>query len=76
MRSIAPSPSGETPVTGQDTAYEDGPPVCPVCFDVRGMRVPMELKRPEGADFGFFECPTCHLSVADLRQAPREKPRP
>jgi len=58
-------------MTGENPLQEEARPVCPVCLDVRGLRVPMEFRRPDGADFGFFECPTCHLSFGA-----RPKPQP
>jgi hypothetical protein len=75
MGSKEPIQPGQPAMTETDRPDEDGPPVCPVCLDVRGIRVRMELRRPDGADFGFFECPTCHLSFGDRRRAPREKPQ-
>jgi hypothetical protein len=61
-------------MTVDDRAERAGAPVCPVCVDVRGVRVPMELKRPEGEEFVYFECPTCHIGIGDRRREPREKP--
>ena len=76
MRSRELSERGEPAVTGDNPLPEEGPPVCPLCLDVRGLRVPMELRRPLGADFGFYECPACHLSFGDRRGATGEKPQP